>query len=255
MARKNVASGTVLNTRKNLRDSLNEESPQSTWQSFHDFNELAIVEADSPFIFNAGSDAAAIDPAISVAERGVLRVTAGPGDGTAAVDGSQVCLVVPVQADSGGLAFECRLKITDITKCSVFVGFTDVTTLEEPMSVSVATLTTNCSNGVGFVFDTAMTTDTWWAAGVDGDTDATGSGALDLVSTPVDDTYQVLRCEVAADGESADFYVDGVLAHSLTASVCAASTNMYFTVFANGDGSNAAAATVDVDYILVSHTR
>ena len=114
------------------------------------------------------------------------------------------------------------------------------------MSVSGTTLTTNCSNGVGFVYDTAMTTDEWWMGGVDGDTDATGVGSLS--TAPADATYQVLRCEVDSDGEGATFYIDDTQVGSLTASVCAASTNLYFTVFANGNGSNAAAATVDVDY-------
>jgi hypothetical protein len=255
MARNQIASGTVLNTRKNLRDSLNEEAPAVTWQHFDDFNYAAIAEATDPYIFASGSDDLAIDPAIAVLEKGALRLTGGDGDGATAVDSSQVHLALPCQADSGGLAFECRIKMGDITKQSVYVGFTDITTLEEPMSVSAATLTTVATNAVGFVFDTAMTTDTWWAAGVDGGTDATGSAQLSLLSTPVNATYQTLRCEIAADGESAEFFVGGVLAHTLTAAVCAASTNLYFTVCVTGDGSNAAAALVDVDYILVSSNR
>ncbi len=248
-----IALGRILNDPVYMREQLNKLSPETTYQSFHDFNELAIVEADSPFIFNAGSDDLAIDPAINVQERGVLRVTAGDGDGTAAVDGSQVCLVVPVQADSGALAFECRLNITDITLCSVYVGLTDITTLEEPMSVSGTTLTTNATDAAGFVFDTAMTTDEWWMAGVDTNVDATGSGTTS--TAPVNAVYQVLRCEIDSTGTTAEFFIDGTSVGSLTANVCDASTNLYFTVFANGDGSNATAATVDVDYILVEHTR
>ena len=98
-----TASGTVLNTRKNLRDKLNELSPYETWNFFADFNEQAIVEADSPYIFNAGSDAQAIDPAINDQKGGVLRLTAGDGDGTAAEDGSQVVVHIPLKANYGGL--------------------------------------------------------------------------------------------------------------------------------------------------------
>jgi len=253
MAIKTIGLGRILNDPVFMRAQLNKLSPETMYQSFHDFNELAIVEADSPFILNAGSDDLAIDPAINVQERGVLRVTAGDGDGTAAVDGSQVCLVVPVQADSGLLAFEVRLNITDITKCSVYVGLTDITTLEEPMSVSGTTITTNATDGVGFVFDTAMTTDEWWMVGVDTNVDATGSGTLS--TAPVNAVYQVLRCEIDATGTTAEFFIDGVSAGSLTANVCDGSTDLFLTVFANGDGSNAAAATVDVDYMLVEHTR
>jgi len=253
MAIKNIGLGKVLNDPEFMRAQLNKLAPETMYQSFHDFNELAIVEADSPFIFNAGSDDLAIDPAINVQERGVLRVSAGDGDGTAAVDGSQVCLVVPVQADSGLLAFECRLNITDITKCSVYVGLTDITTLEEPMSVSGTTITTNATDAVGFIFDTAMTTPGWFMGGVDTNTDATGAGTLSTVA--VNTVYQTLRCEIATDGQSAEFFINGLSVGNLTANVCDASTNLFLTVFANGDGSNSAVATVDVDYLLLEHAR
>jgi len=248
-----VLDGQVLCDPEYMLEQFNFIVPNQTCQFFYDFHEAAIVEADSPFIFNSGSDDLAIDPAINAQKGGVLRVTAGDGDGTAAVDGSQVVLALPFKAEYGGLVAECRLKITDVSECSVFVGFTDVTSLEEPASVSGTTVTTNASDAVGFVYDTAMTTDEWWAVGVAGDTDATGNGTLSVA--PADATYQTLRVEVGSDGESASFYVDDVLVGSLTANVVTPSTAVYFTVFANGNGSNAAAATVDVDYIWVQHSR
>lgn len=249
----NTASGTVLNTRKNLRSKLNELSPFNTYQLFMDFNELAIVEADSPLILNTGSNNSA-DPAIAVAERGEYRLQAGDGDGTMGQDGSQFCMVVPCQADSGNLAFECRVKIADIAEVSLYVGFTDITSLEEPMSVSGTTLTTNCSDGFGFVFDSAMTAPKWVAAGVDTDTDATGEGVTDATA-PANDTYQTLRAEVNALGTFAEFFVDGVKVHELTDKVCTLTKDMFFTVALNGDGSNSTGEYAFVDYFLVSHDR
>lgn len=248
-----VQSGQVLCDPAYMRTQFNKLDPNQKFQFFADFDEQAIVEADSPYIFNAGSDDLAIDPAINSQVGGVLRVTAGDGDGTVAVDGSQVVLAVPFKANQGGLSFECRLNITDITLGSVFVGFTDATGLEEPFSVSGTTVTSNASDGVGFVFDTAMTTDEWWAVGVAGDTDATGNGTTS--TAPVNATYQTLRVDVDSDGEGATFYIDDVQVATLTANVVTASTNIYFTVFANGDGSNASAHTVDVDYIWVECDR
>lgn len=248
-----VNSGQVLCDPAYMRTQFNRLAPEEKFQFFYDFTEKAIVEADSPFTFNAGSDDLAIDPAIDSQAGGVIRLSAGDGDGTVAVDGSQLVLAVPFEAENGGLSFECRLKITDITLGSVFVGFTDVTTLEEPFSVSGTTVTSNCSDGVGFVFDTAMTTDEWWMVGVAGDTDATGNGTTS--EAPVNATYQRLRVDVDADGEGASFYIDGTLVGSLTANVVTAGTAVYFTVFACGDGSNGSAHTVDVDYILVESTR
>ena len=125
-----------------------------------------------------------------------------------------------------------------------------------PVMISIVTgttITTNATDAVGFVFDTAMTTPEWFGVGVDTNTDATGSGTLS--TAPVSAVYQVLRCEIASDGQSAEFFIDGVSKGKLTANVCDASTDLFFTVMANGDGSNAAVATVDVDYILVEHTR
>jgi len=218
-----------------------------------DFNELVIVEADSPIIENAGSQNAA-DPAIIAAERGEIRLQAGDGDGTAGQDGSQFCTVVPVQADSGNLAFECRVKIVDISEVSLYVGFTDITTLEEPMSVSGTTLTTNCSDGFGFIFDSAMTAPKWVCAGVDTNTDATGEGVSDATA-PADGVYQTLRAEVNTAGTFAEFFVDGVKVHELTDKVCTPTVNMYFTVCLVGDGSNSTGEYAFVDYFLVSHDR
>ena len=253
MARKQVSASQVLNTRKGTRDSLNEDAPRASWQLFMDFNELVIVEADSPIIENAGSQNAA-DPAIIVAERGEIRLQAGDGDGTAGQDGSQFCTVVPVQADSGNLAFECRVKIVDISEVSLYVGFTDITTLEEPMSVSGTTLTTNCSDGFGFIFDSAMTAPKWVCAGVDTNTDATGEGVSDATA-PADGVYQTLRAEVNSLGTFAEFFVDGVKVHELTDKVCTPTVNMYFTVCLVGDGSNSTGEYAFVDYFLVSHDR
>lgn len=248
-----VQTGQVLSDPAYMRTQFTKLDPNQTIQFFYDFHEAALVEADSPFILNSGSDDLAIDPAINAQAGGVLRVTAGDGDGTAAVDGSQVVVAMPFTADQGNLSFECRLKITDVSECSVFVGFTDVTTLEEPASVSGTTVTTNASDAVGFVYDTAMTTDEWWMVGVAGDTDATGNGTTS--TAPTDATYQTLRCDIDSDGEGASFYIDNTLVGSLTASVVTSSTSLYFTVFANGNGSNAAAATVDVDYIWIECDR
>jgi hypothetical protein len=253
MAVTNTSAGTVLNTRKNLAAKLNEQAPFASWQLFMDFNELAIVEADSPLILLTGTDAQGLDPAINVQEGGVYRLTGGDGNGSTAEDGSQFCMVVPVQADTGGLAFECRLKINDITESNTYVGFTDITTLEMPFEISGTTLTSTCSDGVGFLFDTAMTADAWAAVGVDTNTDATGEGVTDATA-PANGVYQVLRCEINALGTHANFFVDGVKVHELTDKVCTPTVDMFFTVCVVSEAS-AAVNTVDVDYFIVSTDR
>lgn len=226
---------------------------RSSWEFFDDFNMKALDETNENWILNAGSDDLAVDPAVVVAENGTIFLDAGDGNGTIAADGSQIVLAIPVQADSGGLFFEARVAIEDISEVSVNVGLTDVTSLEEPFSISGTTITSVASNAVAFVYDSAATSAKWHMCGVDGDTDATGNGATS--AGPTDATFQTLRCEIDADGEEATFYVDGVKVGSLTASVCGASTNLYLTAVVCGDGSNAAAAGLTVDYLWVGHNR
>ena len=72
-------------------------------------------------------------------------------------------------------------------------------------------------------------------------------------TAPVADTYQTLRIEVDADGETARFYINGTLKISLTAAATAASTDLFATVIANA--TTTTSKTVDVDYIYVGHTR
>lgn len=228
---------------------------KSVVRYFDDFTRKAFDETNENWILNAGSDDLAVDPAIVIAEGGTAFLDAGDGDGTIAVDGSQLVWAIPVQADSGGLYFEARVKIEDISECSVNVGFTDVTTLEEPFSGATDTITSVASNAVAFLFDDGNTTKEWFACGVDGDTDATGIGALGSDYAPADDTYQVLRCEIDSDGEGATFFIDGVQVGTLTASVCSATTDLYFTCVICGDGSNTAAVGLTVDYVDFGHNR
>ena len=225
---------------------------EDTFTYFDDFTQQTLTEVDEIWILNSGTDAQAIDPAINAQEGGVVRITTGDLDGTTAADGAQMVAHVPVQADSGELVVEARLHInTAVTDVSINFGITDITTLEEPFTIATSTITSNASNAVCFVYDTAATTDEWFACGVDGNTDATGNGTVGVA--PVADVYQVLRIEIAADGESAKFFVDGVLKKTLTASVCAASTNLYATIIACA--TTTTSKTVDVDYVKISHNR
>ena len=211
------------------------------------------VEAETPWVLNAGTDGAAADPAISSAECGVALLTTGAGDGSATEDASQMVLHVPVQADSGNLVFETRLHInTAITNISVFAGLTDSTAREEPFSNAADVITSTATDGCGFLYDTSATTDEWWMVAVDGDTDDTGNATLSVA--PTADTYQVLRMEVSSDGATITFFIDGTQAGQLTgAAGVSPDVNLYATVFACGDGT--ASKTVDVDYVYVRHTR
>ena len=227
---------------------------RETFEMFDDFNYQAINETDFGWILNAGSDDLAIDPAINTQENGVVRCTGGDGDGTTAVDGSQIIGSVPVQADSGGLVFECRARIVgDITDCAVNIGLTDVTTLEEPFSIATATITSNASDAACFVFDDDATTKEWFTCAVDTNTDDTGNAASG--TAPTAGAFQVFRIEVEADGATIRFYIDGTLEATLTGGGITETVNLYPTVIVCSDVGAGAAQLVDVDYIYVAHTR
>ncbi len=245
-----IQLGQILSDPEFMLPQLNRLAHASTVQHFDDFTGDDL----SNYILHSGSDDLAVDPAFNAQVGGVVRLSAGDGDGAIAVDQSIIVLPTPFKAEDGNLAFEVRLKFTDITKNSLYVGFTDITTAdEEGMHVSGTTLTTDMADGFGFVFDTAMTTDEFWAAGVDTNTDATGSGTTGIA--PVNGTYNVLRMEVDTDGQGARAYIDGTLVKTLTAKVTTPTVAQYFVVSINGDASNSAVATVDVDYILVESDR
>lgn len=223
------------------------------FEMFDDFIQQTLTEADTPWILNSGSDAEAIDPAISAQECGVLRLTTGDDDGTTAKDASQVVCHIPVQADSGGLVFETRLHInTAVTNVSVCAGLTDSTSLEEPFSIGAAdAITSTATDAACFCYDTSADTDEWFMLAVDSDSDDTGNATTG--TAPVADTYQTLRIEVASDGNTVRYYIDGTLEGTLTNAGVTETANLYATVIACGDGT--ASKTVDVDYIYVGHKR
>lgn len=219
-----------------------------------DFLQQTLTEADEPWILNSGTDPQAIDPAIAAARSGVLLMTTGDDDGTAAVDAVQIVAHIPVQAQWGGLVFEARLHInTAITNVSVNIGFTDITTLEEPFSIGGSdVITDNADDAACFVYDTSADTDQWFMCATDGSTQDTGNAVLQVA--PTADVYQVFKMTVSADGATIAFYIDGTLLGTLSgAAGVSPDVSLYATVVVCGDST--ASKTVDVDYIKVGHTR
>ena len=145
-------------------------------------------------------------------EDGWLELTTGTTSGNRSqVTGERVW-----RAESGGpLVFEAGVTfITDTTEKGMFIGWTDVTTIENPIEASGTGdgLTTTASDAVGFMFDEELTTtDRWFAVGVDSDVDATGSGVLDATwpRTTPDTSDHCFRIETDTGGDSA-FYIDGL---------------------------------------------
>lgn len=185
---------------------------------------------------------------------GLLRLTSGNDDanGTQATDASGVTSYLNWQASNGGLAMQARVKVSRITDAYIFVGFTDVITVELPIisAASANTITTNATDAVGFMFDTNMTADNWWLVGVATDVDAT---AQNVGSAPVAAQFVELRVEVSATGV-ADFYINGLhVGTAMTGALTPAADLTPCVYVSNADGTST--VTLDIDYIQVEMDR
>lgn len=200
-----------------------------------------------------GTDSATSDCAILAGGiGGVMRLTTGDAGTGLAADMEQVTWALQWQGSNGGLVFQTRVKMSAITTCYAFLGFTDLVTLEGPVisAASADTITTNATDAVGFMFDTRMATDNWWLVGVANDVDATlqNSGYA-----PVADTYATFRIEVTAEG-AADFFYNGLHIGTTMATALTAATDLTPTI-AVSKTSVAASMTMDVDYVHVGMNR
>lgn len=200
-----------------------------------------------------GTDSATSDAAILAGGiGGVLRITTGDAGTGLAADMIQLTQALQWQASNGGLRIEARFKLSAITTCYVFFGFTDLVTLEAPVisASSANTITTNASDAVGFMFDTNMTADTWWLVGVANNTDATHQNTT---FAPVADTYATFAIEVSSTGVATFYYNGNAVGTKMTGALTAA-TDLTPTL-AVGKLSVAASMTLDLDYMTVNMDR
>jgi len=204
-------------------------------------------------ILLSGSDAEALDPAVTNVTGGVVRLVTGNADGTVAADGSAFNIgAVQLDATVGVTVMEAKIRIaTAITTVSVFVGLTDSPSLEEPFTNATDTISLVAADAVGFHFDSAATTKEWWMAAVDTGTADTGNAALGVA--PVADTWQVLRLEVGPLGNDARFYIDGAYVGQLIAAGVGPDVVLYPTILANS--TTTTSKTVDVDWFRISGER
>ena len=184
---------------------------------------------------------------------GQLRFTTG-NDGTGlAADSVQLTSFLNWQASNGDLVFETRAKLSAITTCWAFLGFTDLSaTLEAPIisAGSADTITTTATDAVGFMFDTRMATDTWWLVGVATDQDATSQNTG---FAPVADTFATFRIEVSTTGVARFFY-NGLQVGVTMAGALTPGADLTPIITASKT-SVTASMTVEIDYVHVSMTR
>lgn len=198
-----------------------------------------------------GSDNEAVIAAINAQANGAIRLTSGDTT-TVAESLSSLTHGLNWKAANGNLVFEAKVTpVSSVANVAYFIGFTDVlatTTLEEPASLSGTTYTTTATDAVGFLFDTAATTDTWRAVGVANDVDATH---VNTGTAPTADTAETFRIEIDVAG-TASFFRNGVKVATVAAAVTpSVALTPVITVMARTTTSK----SIDVDYVFTQQDR
>ncbi len=183
---------------------------------------------------------------------GLVQLTTGADAGaTMALNGCQLQGSLNWSANQGGLVIEGRFLVSAITNVVVFFGLTDqVASLEMPFTLGAGdALTSNATDAVGVLFDTAADTDNWWGVGVAADVDATKQN---FAVAPTASTMETWRIEIAADG-SATFYRNGSLIGSAMSAAVSATTSLVPVLAAFSRTSSS--RTVNTDFISVTAQR
>lgn len=200
-----------------------------------------------------GTDDAARQAIIRASQTGgIVRMTTGAGAGASmAANGVQLQSDLNWTAANGGLVFEAKVALDDIPTVAIFVGLTDqIAALEMPFTLAAGdALTSNASNAVGALFDTAADTDNWWLVGVAADADATKQ---DSGVAPVAATHETWRIELSATGV-ATFYRNGVVIG--TAMTGAVTPAAQLAPVVAGFSRAAASRNFDIDSVLVRAQR
>jgi len=153
-------------------------------------------------------------------------------------------------SDGGPLIGEFRVKcVTAITHRALFIGFTDLVTVENPIERDTDTYASNASDAVGFMYDTDATNETWYLCGVAADVDGT---AVNTGIVPVADTYQTLRVVVNITGD-AEFFIDGQYVGAVADAVT--STTDLTPIMLIEQRSDTTNRYLNVDYVYIEKGR
>lgn len=162
------------------------------------------------------------------------------------------------------ISLEARFRIDDVDETAVNIGFADATGYavdKIAMTYSLAALTSNATNFVGFLHDAAATTKNIYGVSVNAGTDG---AVINSASAPTDAKWYTARVELRDNGTTVDaiFYLNtsGLeinpgedLIGVEPAAVARTTALCPYIALINHD--EAAANTLDVDYIKVWSDR
>jgi len=194
-------------------------------------------------------------PTIAGVLSGAGRITTTDESNHTTLVGTQAAFDVAL---SGTLILETRVQMENLDSKEVFIGFSDIA--PETLSIeadiltgATATMTNAASDFVGFFLSAELSDDEDWHAVYNGGTASavTDSTALDLDDDAVAGEWQILKLEIAPNGDTR-WYIDGDLKKTVAG---AASTSVNLGLCVGVEAKGTAIETLDVDYILVKANR
>lgn len=147
----------------------------------------------------------------------------------------------------GGLYFETRLKASNAA-CAINAGLSDAKTEASSTIAMTATganvITTTATDGVLWVWDDDLTTNSWLGQGVDTNVDATTVQGPTTAAT----SWATLGIEITSAG-IAQFYYNGLFYGAASA---ATTPTVALTPYISIQNRGAATRTLTVDYVFVA---
>src|SRR3990167_2141709 len=238
-------AGTTVSPTAN---ELNRADTDDKFTFLEDFEGTWLITDAGPadyFSSTAGSGATpVIATTVSASINGEVTLKSAADDGTDAANGATFTHIgLDCKANQGGLAFETRLKVDDVSETYLFVGFTDTisTTVEFPIDLEADVIVATATNACGILYDVDSTTNEFAQGGVK-------AGAVTLASfsgsLPVDATYVVLRVEVSATGGVRGF-INGTAIAAETANAVTITTALTPAIIIGNRSANQVIATID----------
>jgi hypothetical protein len=208
-----------------------------------------------------GSDGDCIVPSFNSQISGVARLTTGASaTGDFATNGSSLTSGAMWAAGMYNFVAEFRVKLNRITDVSLFVGLTNtvgtgaLSNTEMPFTLASGNaLTSNVSNAVGVLFDTAADTDNWWLVGVDDGVDA---AKQDSLVAPTMSTFEYWKITITNTGV-ATFFRKTTGDYAIIGTSMIDSVKLYekLSPVVCGFSRSAASTSFDVDFIRCSQLR
>lgn len=192
---------------------------------------------------------------VASATNGVFRLTSSATSTQTPVGGSQSLNTPPNwKANQGRLRFGARVKIADLAKNNVYVGFTDTGGAELAVYDTGGGVITPAGDYVGFLkgggAGATGASLTWRAVAGKAGTDQIATTGV----TPTTNVYDVLELELpGVDGGVANFYINGKPVAQFTSAAVTSTVALAGGVWRAN--TEAAADAVDIDWINISAAR